>query len=53
MDEFEEVLEVVVFDVAVNQFPALPVHQADVHLMRVQIDFAIVFGGGGVILHNV
>jgi hypothetical protein len=32
-DELEEELEVVVFDVGVDQFLALPVHDADVHLL--------------------
>jgi hypothetical protein len=51
-DEFEEELEVVVFDVGVNELLALAIHDADVHLPRVEIDSAIVFAGGGVILHG-
>lgn len=51
-DELEEVGEVVVLDVAVDQFPALAVHDADVHLMGMEVDSAVVFGGGGVILHT-
>ena len=39
--------------VGVDHFLDLPVHEADIHLARVQIDSAIVFGGRGVILHNV
>jgi hypothetical protein len=31
----------------------LAIHDADVHLARVQIDSAIVLGSGGVILHGV
>jgi len=52
LDELEEELEVVVLDVGVDPFVALPIHDADVHLARVQIDSAIEFGGGGVILHT-
>src|SRR5215510_2295783 len=51
-DELEEVLEVVVLDVAMDQLLALTVHDADVHLARVQVDSAVVFRGGGVILHT-
>jgi hypothetical protein len=51
-DEFEEELEVIVLDVGVDQFLALAVHDADVHLPGVEVDSAIVFGGGGVILHG-
>ena len=51
-DEFEEEVEVIVFDVGVDEFFALPVHDADVHLAGVQIDSAVEFGGGGVILHT-
>ena len=50
-DEFEEMVEVVVEDIGVDQFLALTVHEADVHLAGVEIDSAIVFGRGGVILH--
>jgi hypothetical protein len=45
-DQLEEVGEVVVLDVAVDQFLALAVPDADVHLVRVQINSAVVFGGG-------
>ena len=51
-DEFEEELEVVVFDVGVDELLALAIHDADVHLPGMEIDSAIVFGGGGVILHG-
>jgi hypothetical protein len=51
-DEFEKELEVVVFDVGVNELLALAIHHADVHLPGVEVDSAIVFGGGGVILHG-
>jgi len=53
LDELEEVGEVVVQDVAVDQFLALAIHDADVHLARMQVDSAVVFGSGGIILHNV
>ncbi len=52
LDELEEVLEVVVLDVGVDQFLALPIHEADVHLAGVQIDSAVELGRGGVILHS-
>ena len=38
-------------DVAVEELFALAVHEADVHLVGVEVDSAVVFGGGGVILH--
>jgi len=50
-DQLQEEVEVVVKDVGVDQFLALPVHDADVHLARVQIDSAVVFSGGGVVFH--
>ena len=52
LDEFEEVSEVVVFDIGVDQLLALAIHEADVHLARMQIDSAVVFGRGGIILHS-
>ena len=53
LDEFEEVSEVVVLDIGVDQLPALPIHDADVHLACVQIDSAVVFGRGCIIFHSV
>jgi len=53
LDEFEEALEVVVFDIGVDELFALPIHQADVHLASVKIDSAIELSGPSVILHNV
>jgi len=50
-DQRAEVVEVIVFDVGVDQSLAPAVHDADIHLVRMQIDSAVVFGGGGVILH--
>jgi hypothetical protein len=52
-NEFKEELEVVVFDVGVDEFHALAIHDADDHLPGVEVDSAIVFGGGGVIFHAV
>ena len=52
LDQLEEELEVVVLDAGVDQYFTLPVHDADVHLARVQIDSAVVFGRGGVIFHS-
>ena len=51
-DGFEEVIEVVVFDGGVDEFLAVPVHEADVHLPGVEVDSAVELSGGGVILHN-
>ena len=51
LDELEEVVEVVVFDVAVDQFFALAVHDADIHLVSMQIDSAVELSRGGVIFH--
>jgi hypothetical protein len=50
-DELEEVLEVVVLDVAVDQLLALAIHDADVHLVSVQVDSAVELCGGGVVFH--
>ena len=44
--------EVVVLDVGVDPFLALPIHDADVHLAVMEIDSAIEFGAGGVIVHT-
>ena len=44
LDELEEEGEVVVPDIGVNQFLALAVHDADIHLASVQVDSAVVFG---------
>jgi hypothetical protein len=52
-DEFEEELEVVVPDVGVDQFLALAIHDADVHLVGMEVDSAVVFGRGGVIFHTI
>jgi hypothetical protein len=51
-EQVREFLEVVVFDVGVNALLALAIHDADVPLPGMEIDSAIVFGGGGVILHG-
>jgi len=51
-DEFEEELEVIVLDVGVDEFLPVPIHEADVHLPGVQINSAVEFCGGGIILHN-
>ena len=51
-DALEEELEVVVADIGVDQFLALAVHKADVHLARMQIDSAVELGGGGVVFHD-
>jgi hypothetical protein len=51
LNELEEVGEVVVLNVAVDQFLALAIHDADIHLMGVQIDSAVELGRGSIILH--
>ena len=53
LDEFKEVVEVVVLDVGVDELFAVSVHEADVHLAGVQVDSAVEFRGGDIILHNV
>ena len=52
LDELEEELEVVVSDVGVDEFFALGIHEADVHLVRMQVDSAVELGGGGVVFHG-
>jgi len=51
-DELEEEFKVVVFDVGVNQFFAVPIHDADVHLPGMEVDSAVELGGGGVVFHG-
>src|SRR5262245_56359124 len=51
-DQLKEGVEVIVFDVGVDQFLALAIHDADVHLAGMQIDSAVELGGGCIILHN-
>ena len=51
-DELEEIGEVIVADVGVDQFFAGAVHDADVHLAGVEINSAVEFSGGCVILHS-
>ena len=48
LDELEEELEVVVPDVGVDQLLALAIHEADVHLVGMEVDSAVELGGGGV-----
>jgi hypothetical protein len=51
-DEFEEIGEVIVANVGVDELIAGAVHDADIHLAGMEINSAVEFGGGGVILHN-
>ena len=51
-DEFEEEVEVVVFDVGVDEFFAVPIHDADVHLAGMEINSAVELGGRGVVFHG-
>ena len=51
LDQFEEEVEVVIFDIGVSEFLTLAIHDADVHLPGVEIDSAVVLSSGGVILH--
>ena len=52
-DEAEEEVEVVLDNVGVDEFFALAIDEADVHLVGVEVDSAVELGGGGVILHSV
>lgn len=49
LDQLEEVLEVIVFDVGVDQLFTLFVHHADVHLVSVHVDSAVELRRGSVI----
>jgi hypothetical protein len=51
-DELEEELEVVVADVGVDQFFAVPVHNADIHLAGMEVNSAVELGGGSVVFHG-
>ena len=51
-DEFKKVGEVVVANVGVEEFFAGAVHDADVHLAGMEINSAVEFSGGDVILHS-
>ena len=51
LDQLEEELEVVVPHVAVDELSPLVIHHADVHLPGVEIDSAVEFGRGAIILH--
>jgi len=53
LNEPEEVVEIVVADIGVDQFFALTIHQADVHLVGVQVDSAVEFCGRSVVFHLV
>ncbi len=50
---FKEEGKVVVFDVGVDELLAFAVHDADVHLTRMEIDSAIELSGGRVIFHTI
>jgi len=52
LDELQEEVEVVVADVGVDPLLALAVHDADVHLTRMEIDSAVELRGGSIILHT-
>ena len=52
-DEFEEEFEVIVADIGMDEDFAGTVHEADVHLTGMEIDSAVEFRGGGIILHSV
>ena len=49
--QLKEEAEVIVFDIGVDQFFALPIHDADVHLTCMQIDSAVELCRGCIILH--
>ena len=48
----EKISEVIVLDVGMDQLLALAIHHADIHLPGVEVDSAVEFCGGGIILHN-
>ena len=50
--ELEEVVEIVVVDVGVDEFFAVAVHDAGVHLAGMEINSAVELCGGRVILHG-
>ena|SRR5579859_4300960 len=51
-NELEEVIEVVVFDVGMDELLSLPVHDADVHLVGVEVNSAVELCGRCVVFHN-
>ena len=51
--ELEEIGEVIVADVGVDEFFAGAVQDADIHLPGMEINSAVEFGGGCVILHTI
>ena len=52
-DQPQEEVEVIVSDIGVDEDFSGTVHEADIHLSGMEIDSAVEFSGGGVILHNV
>ena len=52
-NELEKESEVIVPNVGVNELFTGRIHEADVHLTCMQIDSAVEFGGGDIILHDV
>jgi len=52
-NELEEEVEVIVADVGMDEDFAGAIHEADVHLTGMEIDSAVEFRGGGIILHSV
>ena len=50
-NQLEKEVEVVVFDVGMDQFFTLAIHDADVHLPGMEVDSAVEFCGGCIILH--
>jgi len=51
-DKFKKVGEVVVANVGVDEFFTGAVHDADVHLVGMEINSAVEFSGGGVVFHG-
>ena len=49
--DLQKILEVIIFDVGVDQLLASPIHHADVHLACMEIDSAVEFCLCCVILH--
>ena len=53
LDAFEEEGEVIVFDVGMDELVAVAVHDANVHLVGMEINSAVELGGRGVVFHGV
>jgi len=50
-DLLEEECEVVIFDIHVQELVALHIHDADIHLARVEVDTAVILGCRSIEFH--